>query len=127
MALTLNEAHALQAGTLLTFGSQHIFEVLSVEAFKNGVQIALKRDDGYLTHADQHMLHKAVLVQAPTQAPAVDSTPAPEWTDVTESMTDDEKVAFAQTVSALVAKSAKPTTKPHKSTKPSTSQSRKRK
>lgn len=89
MTLTLDEAKALQVGTHLTFGSPYVFEVLSVEAFKHGVHIALKRDDGYLTHADQHMLHKAVIVDAPSSPAVVDSTPAPEWVGTEAPIVDE--------------------------------------
>lgn len=73
MALTLKEALELKEGTILSFGDEFTYKVTAAEMRDHGrgVYLVLKRDDGFDTHATQHVLHKAVIVAEP--APPADA------------------------------------------------------
>lgn len=81
MPLSIQQAHALQPGDQLTFGTEFTYEVVSVQALGTGVYIELERSDGLLTSAREHDLDKAVLIEPepePVPQKAVAEKPEPE-------------------------------------------------
>lgn len=63
MALTLQQALALQQGDQLTFVSESVYTVVQVEPHgQRGVYVSLMREDGFETYATEHDLDVAAVV-----------------------------------------------------------------
>lgn len=120
MALSIDEAKKLQPGTLLSFQDKHLYEVLSVSPHgKNGVYLALKREDGFETYALQYGLHKAEIVRdAHSLPPATEHGSEADALDIAlENMAADSSI---QAEIADVAESALPDDKADDTSAPST-------
>ena len=59
--VTLEQAKALEPGDYLAFHGSHIYEVLDVQLYSGGITIALRRQDGTETVANEGDLAEAVL------------------------------------------------------------------